>query len=95
MFAAAWLASFVLTSLLYGGGAPLRIYLGAFVLLLAATLFLLCGSRVAWILFALGNGAALLSVLLSGEWGWGIFHLALLAVLFAPQARRYVWHHRV
>lgn len=95
IFAVAWLGSFVLTSLLYGGGAPLRIYVGAFVVLLAATLFLLRGSRVAWTLLVLANGAAIVSVLSKSIWGWGAFHLALLALLFAPDARRYVWHHRV
>jgi hypothetical protein len=93
--AVAWLAWFALGSWLYGGDAPLRIYVQAFVILLAAAIFLLRGSRIAWALVVLANGVTAISVLSRGDWGWGIFHLTLLVVLFTPQARRYVWRRRV
>lgn len=94
VFAVAWLASFVLGSLLNGGDAPLRIYVWAFIVLLTAAFFLLRGSRIAWTLLALGSGVAVISALPRGNWTWGLFHLALLAVLFTPEARRYVWRRR-
>jgi len=93
--AAAWLAWFVLGALLYGGAAPLRTYIQAFVVLLAVAIFLLRGSRIAWALVVLANGVTVLLILPRGNWEWGLFHLALLAVLFTPQARRYVWRRRV
>jgi hypothetical protein len=90
-FAVAWLGWFALTALLYGGDAPFRTFAGAFVVMAVAAFFLLRGSRVAWALLVLTNGAAALS-LLHRDIPWGFFHLALLAALFAPEARRYVWH---
>lgn len=89
--AVAWLASFALGSLLDGGDAPVRIYVQAFIILLIAAFFLLRGSRIAWVLFAFGSGVAVVSVFPRGDLAWGFFHLALLAVLFTPEARRYVW----
>lgn len=92
--AVAWLASFVVGSLLDGGNAPVRIYVQAFIVLLIAAFFLLRGSRIAWVLFAVGSGAAVVSVLPKGGLAWGFFHLTLLVVLFTPEARRYVWRRR-
>jgi hypothetical protein len=94
VFAIGWLTPFLVTSLLYRGPAPLRIYVAAILIVLAAMIFLLRGSRLAWIFFVLGNGAAVISVLSRDEWGWGIFHAALLLVLFAPETRRYIWLQR-
>lgn len=95
VFAVGWLAWFVLGSLLYGGNAPIRIFVFAFILLSAVVVLLLRGSRVAWVLLVLGNGVAVLSVLFKGGWWWAVFHLALLALLFAPEARRYLWRWRI
>lgn len=94
MFAVALLAEFVVTALLFGGDAPLRIYVQAFLLLLALVVFLLRGSRIAWTLCVLGNGAVMVSVFSRDKWGWGIFYAALLLALLAPEARRYVWRQR-
>jgi len=95
IFAIGWLVWFVLGSLLYGGNAPIRIYVFAFIVLSAVVVFLLRGSRVAWVLVVLGNGVAVVSVLVRGEWWWALFHLALLALLFTPEARRYIWRQRI
>jgi hypothetical protein len=95
VFAIGWLAWFVLGSLLYGGNAPIRIYAFAFVVLSAVVVLLLRGSRVAWILVVLANGVAVVSVSLNGEWWWALFHLALLALLFTREARRYIWRQRI
>ena len=95
VFAIAWLAWFPLGSLLYGGSAPIRIYAFAFIVLFTVAVFLLRGSRVAWVLVVVGNGVAVVSVLFRDEWWWALFHLALLALLFTPEARRYIWRQRL
>lgn len=94
MFAVALLAEFVITALLFGGDASLRIYVQAFLVLLVLVVFLLRGSRIAWTLCVLGEGVVIVSVLLRGRWGWGVFYVALLLALLAPEARRYVWQKR-
>lgn len=81
----------MLGSLLYGGSAPTKIYVFAFIVLLAIALLLLRGSRVAWVLAVLGNGVAVISVLTRDEWWWVLFHLALLTLLLTPEVRRYIW----
>lgn len=81
----------MLGSLLYGGSAPTKIYVFAFIVLLAIALLLLRGSRVAWVLAVLGNGVAVISVLTRDEWWWVLFHLALLTLLLMPEVRRYIW----
>jgi hypothetical protein len=94
VFAVALLAEFVVTALLFGGDAPLRIYVQAFLVLLVLVIFLLRGSRIAWTLCVLGDGAVIISVLSRGKWGWGIFYAALLLALLTPEARRYIWRQR-
>ncbi|HEY5815757.1 MAG TPA: hypothetical protein VIS95_05395 [Solirubrobacterales bacterium] len=94
VFAIAWLAWFALGSLLYGGSAPIRIYVFAFIVLFTVAILLLRGSRIAWVLVVLGNGVAVVSVLFRDKWWWALFHLALLTLLFTPEARRYIWRQR-
>jgi hypothetical protein len=90
----AWLGDFVLGSIVNGGDAPLRIYVFSFGVLLVAMIFLLRGSRLAWLLFVLGSGAAAVSFVFRGDWAWTAFHVAMLLLLFAPEPRRYVWRQR-
>lgn len=92
--AIAWLAWFALGSLLYGGGAPIRVYVFAFIVLLTVAVILLRGSRIAWVLVVLVNSVALVSALFRGEWWWALFHLALLAVLLTVEVRWFIWHQR-
>ena len=74
--------------------APIRIYVFAFIILFTVAVFLFRGSRIAWVLVVLGNGVAVVSVLFRGEWWWGLFYLALLVLLFMPEARRHIWRQR-
>ena len=94
VFAVAWLTQLTLDSLLHKGDAPLRIYVAATAVLVVAVIFLLRGSRIAWIFFILGNGGAVISALGRDDSWWAIVHGALLVPLFAPDTLRYIWRQR-
>lgn len=94
MFAVALLGNFVLGSIVNGGDAPLRIYVLAFVFLLVAMIFLLRGSRLAWLLLVVVSSVVAVSFVSRGIWAWAVFHVAMLLLLLAPEPRRYVWRQR-
>jgi hypothetical protein len=73
------------------GDAPLRIFVGAFLLNLIPLAFLLRRSRVAWVLLLVAElGALVFNLLVDPHWPVPV-ELILISLLLAPSSRAFTW----
>ncbi|MDX6603042.1 MAG: hypothetical protein QOF13_2244 [Solirubrobacterales bacterium] len=73
------------------GSAPLSTYLGAFALTLAPLIFVLRGSRIAWIVSVALMAASVVGVLVNGTLWETLIRAAPLVLLLVPESPRYIW----
>lgn len=73
------------------GNAPAGRFVAAFVLTLIPLVFVLRGSRIAWIVLLAVEVAALIFNLLAGPRWVVAVEAILIALLLAPSSRAFVW----
>lgn len=73
------------------GSAPAGTFVAAFLLTLIPFVFLLRGSRIAWIVLLVIEVAALILNLLVGPRWPAVVEAILVALLLAPSSRAFVW----
>lgn len=76
------------------GDAPVGIIVAALLLTLIPFVFLLIGSRVAWIVLLVIEVAALIFNLLAGPRWLAPIEAILIALLLAPSSRAFVWQRQ-
>lgn len=87
----AFLAGLWVPAIFDHGDAAASIFIGAVLLTVAPVVFMLRGSRIAWVLTLLLAAGGIVGVALNGSWWDVLVRVLPVPFLLAPESRIYAW----
>jgi hypothetical protein len=75
--------------------APARTVIGAVVVVGVVLLYVVRGSRLAWVVAVVVMTGGAIGVAVNGTWWEALLRLSLLGLLLVPASRAFVWQHHV